>query len=70
MTMRPAWDWEFLDRADQPMDRPLTPAFTNRFDAESWLGENWRKLVAQGVAAVRLAHDGHPAAPPLSLREP
>lgn len=67
MTTRPAWDWDLLDAQDHVLDRPVSPAFTSRFDAEAWLGETWRHLAAQGVAAARLAHHGEPAAPPLPL---
>ena len=65
---RPAWEWELLDRADVVLDRPVSPAFSTRFDAEEWLGLHWRQLAEQGVAAVRLAQNGHPAAPALPLR--
>lgn len=68
MTPRPAWDWDFLDAAEQPMDQPVSPAFGNRFDAEAWLGESWRQLAAQGVAAARLAHHGEPVGAALPLR--
>ena len=65
---RPAWEWELLDRAEAVLDRPLSPAFSTRFDAEEWLGLHWRQLAEQGVAAVRLVHDGRSAAPSLPLR--
>ena len=69
MTTRPAWDWDLLDAQERVVDRPVSPAFTSRFDAEAWLGETWRQLAAQGVAAARLAHHGEPAAPSLPLVE-
>ncbi len=69
MTARPAWDWDLRDATDERVDQPLSPAFTTRFDAEAWLGEAWRQLAAQGVAAARLAHHGEPVGPPLPLRE-
>lgn len=69
MTTRPAWDWDLLDAHERVLDQPVSPAFTSRFDAEAWLGETWRQLSAQGVAAARLAHHGAPAAPPLPLVE-
>lgn len=67
MTTRPAWDWDLLDARERVLDQPVSPAFTSRFDAEAWLGETWRQLAGQGVAAARLAHHGEPAAPPLPL---
>ncbi len=68
MTPRPAWDWDLLDADERVLDQPVSPAFTSRFDAEAWLGETWRQLAAQGVAAARLAHHGEPAAAPIPLR--
>nr|WP_237727972.1 hypothetical protein [Cellulomonas sp. APG4] len=57
-----------LDDAQAPLDRPLSPTFTNRFDAEAWVGERWRELVRDGVRAVRLCHQGAPVAPVMPLR--
>jgi hypothetical protein len=62
------WDWLFLDAADGVLDHPVSPAFTSRFDAEEWIGENWHHLAEQGVAAVRLVHLGEPVIPALPLR--
>lgn len=63
----PGWEWELLDADEHVLRRPTSPAFTSRFDAETWLGESWRQLAEQGVAAVRLVHDGRPVVPPLPL---
>lgn len=65
--MPSVWGWELLDGDERSMRRPTSPTFTSRFDAESWLGENWRQLAEQGVAAARLMHDGEQVAPPLPL---
>ncbi len=65
---RVQWEWRFLDGQDAVMDRPLSPAFTNRFDAESWLGEQWRHLAGQGVAGAELLQQGEPIAPVLPLQ--
>lgn len=64
---RTSWDWQFLDAQESALDRPLSPAFTTRFDAEAWLGEHWRSLAAQGVAAARLTQQGQPVGPPVPL---
>ena len=64
---RSQWTWEFLDSDDSPLDRPLSPTFTTRFDAESWLGEQWRHLAAGGVGSARLADRGQPVGPPVPL---
>jgi hypothetical protein len=68
--MRSQWAWTFLDQAEQPLDRPLSPAFTTRFDAEAWLGEHWRDLAGQGVAAARLTDRGAVASPAIALHSP
>lgn len=68
MTTGPAWDWLLLGDDAAPVDQPISPAFGNRFDAEVWLGENWRRLAGAGVAAVRLQHHGRPAAADLPLQ--
>lgn len=65
---RALWSWELLGADDGVLDRPVSPVFTSRFDAESWLGETWRTLAREGVASVRLLLRGAEIAPPLPLR--
>jgi hypothetical protein len=65
----PQWTWQFLAPDGDGLDRPLSPAFTSRFDAEAWLGEHWRSLAADGVAAARLLHQGGVVAAPVPLRK-
>jgi len=52
------WHWRFEDPAGVAMD-PASLGVEeaeseNQSDAESWLGENWRELLARGVATVTL----------------
>nr|WP_297422181.1 hypothetical protein [uncultured Actinotalea sp.] len=65
----PQWTWQFLATDEAALDRPVSPAFTSRFDAEAWLGEHWRSLAADGVGAARLLHQGGAVAPPVPLRK-
>lgn len=65
---RQQWVWTFLDVDDVPLAQPVSPTFSTRFDAEAWLGEQWRRLADQGVAAVRLNRQGEPVGGPLPLR--
>jgi hypothetical protein len=52
------WSWRYQDAEGQ--DLPAAPAvapvesFATKGDAESWLGETWRDLLAAGVEQVVL----------------
>lgn len=69
MVSRVQWTWRMLGASDEVLDRPISPAFTSRYDAEAWIGEHWRRLAGEGVAAAILLHDDHAVAPPLPLRK-
>lgn len=49
-----AWTWTWLDARGVVVEHPLSPAFTSRFDAETWLGQVWRERAAEGIGAARL----------------
>jgi hypothetical protein len=51
-----AWTWRYEDADGKPVDGP-TEAFSSQSDAESWLGQIWRDLVAAGAATAILAED-------------
>jgi hypothetical protein len=67
--MRSHWVWHLLDTEERVLRTPPSPAFTTRFDAEAWLGEHWRELAGQGVAAVRLTDGGSAVGGDLPLRD-
>jgi hypothetical protein len=52
------WSWR-LEKADgRAADTGLAEeTFTTQADAESWLGQNWRTLAADGVDQVTLLED-------------
>lgn len=56
-----SWHWRLEDAsgvAVDPADVDVEmPATDNQGDAESWLGEHWRDLLARGVATATL-YDG------------
>jgi hypothetical protein len=63
------WNWR-LERADGTAVGPgEVPAevFGSQGDAESWLGENWRALLAEGVDQVTLMEDDRAEYGPMSL---
>ena len=72
VTPMDAWTWQF-EAADgthlNAPDLPTTP-FPNQADAESWVGEYWRDLLAKGVEQVSLLHDGELVYGAMSLRPP
>lgn len=41
--------------------------FLTQADAETWLGDVWRGLAEEGVAAVTLVEDGRDVYGPMSL---
>ncbi len=51
-----AWTWRYEDGNGNPVDRPgvAREEFPTQADAESWLGETWRDLLAGGVDQVTL----------------
>lgn len=63
----PTWTWELSGGAGRPLDRPVSPEFGSRFDAEAWLGESWRALSGQGVTTARLLCDTTAVGPQVSL---
>jgi len=66
----PRWVWAFDDNAGNELPEPVSPVFTTQFDAESWLGEQWRTLASHGARRARLLHDGQPATAPVLIPEP
>ena len=50
------WTWRYEDRAGAALAPDGLPAeeFPTQADAESWLGENWRELLENGVEQVTL----------------
>lgn len=65
--VHPQWAWEYTDREGRVLDRPVSPVFTARFDAEEWLGSQWRPLRDQGVVGAVLRHDGRTVPPAYDL---
>jgi hypothetical protein len=53
-----SWTWRLEGPAGETVDPAAVgvtvPPSENQADAESWLGEHWRDLLARGVSAVTL----------------
>jgi hypothetical protein len=52
-----SWVWRYEDANGAPVDGPQAEDFTNQSDAESWLGETWKDLLAAGIEQVTLLED-------------
>jgi len=62
------WRYEKADGTAITTDDLQEAIFASQGDAESWLGENWRALLAVGVDQVTLMDDSNPQYGPMSLQ--
>ncbi len=69
-----AWTWRYEDSSGAPVtpgpDAPSADPFPSQADAESWIGENWRDLLAGGVAQVTLLEGDREVYGPMGLSSP
>ncbi len=68
MTTYGTWTWSYQNTAGDTVESSVTsPSFPNQSDAESWIGETWAELLADGVDAVSLLEDARIVYGPMSL---
>lgn len=60
-----AWTWRYENTGET--ERGHSEEFPTQGDAESWIGETWRELAADGVEAVTLFEDERDVYGPMSL---
>lgn len=65
-----AWTWTYEDADGASVSPEVAPAqaFATQADAESWVGEAWKDLLAAGVEGVTLMEDDAKVYGPMSLR--
>jgi len=64
------WRYEGADGSTvTPVDLPES-TFPNQADAETWVGETWRELLAAGVDQVSLLRDSDVVYGPMNLHPP
>jgi hypothetical protein len=51
-----AWAWRY-EGANGQSQAATSETFPSQSDAESWLGQSWRELVAAGVVTAILLED-------------
>ncbi|CAN5218521.1 hypothetical protein BH18ACT9_BH18ACT9_16560 [soil metagenome] len=62
------WLWRLEDTAGAEVTTDEeSPSFPSQSDAESWVGEVWQDLAAQGVDAVTLFEGDREVYGPMSL---
>ncbi|MEU5385617.1 MULTISPECIES: hypothetical protein [Kitasatospora] len=63
------WTWRY-EKSDGTVVEPANGAeeFSSQGDAESWIGEEWKALLEDGVDRVVLVEDGRDVYP-MSLHE-
>jgi hypothetical protein len=63
------WTWQFEKKGGAVVSARELPreSWGSQGDAESWLGENWRDLLAAGVDQVSLLEDNRVEYGPMTL---
>jgi len=65
-----SWTWRY-ESADgelvAPAGVPAIDGFPTQSEAESWIGEEWRRLLAAGVSRVTLLEDDRIVYGPMGL---
>ena len=67
------WTWQYVDAEGSIVPPPpsgTAEPFPAQGDAETWLGETWRSLADEGVAAVTLLEEQRVVYGPMSLSTP
>ena len=69
-----SWTWRYEGpdggQVEAGPEAPGQPDFPTQSDAESWVGEVWRELLASGVAAVTLFEGDRKVYGPMGLDAP
>lgn len=68
------WTWRYEGTTGEPVmpaeGAPVADAFPSQADAESWIGETWRELLAAGVSQVVLFEGDRKVYGPMGLDAP
>ncbi len=61
------YTWRFEAGDGSPVERADADRFPSQADAESWVGEAWQELLAEGVDQVTLLEGDRVVYGPMSL---
>jgi hypothetical protein len=66
------WTWRYESESGESVsaDSATAESFPSQSDAETWLGETWQQLLADGVEQVTLLEDARVVYGPMSLQPP
>ncbi|MDT4926780.1 MAG: hypothetical protein QOG01_4493 [Pseudonocardiales bacterium] len=64
-----SWTWRYDSENDVEGVQAQSESFPSQSDAESWLGEHWRDLAANGTAQVTLYEGDRKVYGPMPLGE-
>jgi len=64
------WSYQATDGGSIVAEHATAETFPSQSDAETWLGEAWQDLLAEGVDQVSLLEDGRVVYGPMSLHPP
>jgi hypothetical protein len=64
------WTWRYEKADGSTAEVDPAPPFPTQGDAETWVGEVWRELLAAGVDAVTLVEGERVVYGPMSLHPP
>ena len=66
-----AWQWRYESASGDVVDPGAAATagevFPSQADAETWLGDNWRELLAEGVQQVTLLEGDREVYGPMGL---
>lgn len=65
-----SWTWKLESNDGKELDQTSVPSFDSQVDAETWVGDAWQSLLADGVDSVTLMEDDEVIYAEMSLHPP
>lgn len=65
-----SWTWKLVSNDGKELDQDSVPQFDSQVDAETWVGDAWQSLLADGVDSVTLMEDDEIVYEEMSLHPP
>lgn len=65
-----SWTWRLESDGDARIDQADVPTFDSQADAETWIGDEWARLLELGVDSVSLVEGDRVEYANMSLHPP